>query len=821
MAALPSPPLSVESEKIEHKLRIWPRFNISKWLGRDEHPSPCLDEKKEPPILPRPGFGRRLSRKVVPGLPRPPTFRRQNSERRERLKPVEPTPIERRTASVGRRRALSARPASPPPCSIPKLSNREVKQIDDETCSPLRRGTCPDLQSYEQSELLPPPPPPPPQPPPSDPISANMAEIEPPKSEASFDNNVDDEIKDELEKKWILNLSMHFRDHSPREKFFLTYAETRQKWRRVTVSCDYRDAPIDSLERDIQSLQFQRDKCARIYESIRSSLTDIQFYDTVTNLKLETRDERLHVHVTEDVNEIIPYPGVNALQYLKCRRFRESDLCFESHMSGFVYKVSVNREIFIKKEIPGPDSVDEFLYEINALTDLSDSNNVVQFQGLVVDEHETIVKGLLISFAEQGALVDMLYDHKEEKEQLSWPRRERWAKQIVQGLAEIHEAGFVQGDFTLSNIVIDDNDEAKIIDINRRGCPVGWEPPEISRLVECSQRISMYIGVKSDLFQLGMVLWALAEGEDEPERQERPLSLHDASPEIPQYYRDLVAIFLDPQPNRRINAKDLLPTFPELSKEDLRPISERQAARILSSSHKVYIDRSLPNTEDYDGDHDSIDFEEPTPNEHTYIGRGRAGSIDLPFDGPGSFVYPRRGRTPPVNISHLSIPNGRPTKQIDDDDDPQIVPVSPTGEHRWEEVEIGGTPYLVQRDSMELEDFRRTGRLPEIKPPGFHQMDGEVARRFEHVDSGLADMDAVSALKHRGFQHVDSGLADMELAGVGAGVDGFEMPRMDELEVDDCTGDADTARGKTVDARGQLDDSNDRTQTHDGMAGKV
>ncbi|KAL8748865.1 MAG: hypothetical protein Q9184_007044, partial [Pyrenodesmia sp. 2 TL-2023] len=787
MAALPSPPLSVESEKIAHKLRVWPRFKISRWLGREDNPSPCLDEKKEPSTLPRPGFGRRLSRKVVPGLPRPPTFRRQNSERRERLTPVQPTPIERRTASVGRRRALSARPASPPPSSIPKLSNPEVKQVENENCSPLRRGTCPDLglQSYEQSELLPPPPPPPPQPPPSDPVPADMAGIEPPRSEASLDNNLDDEIKDELEKKWILNLSMHFRDHSPREKFFLTYAETRQKWRRVTVSCDYRDAPIDSLERDIQSLSFQRDKSARIYESIRSSLLDIQFYDTVTNLKLETRDERLHVHVTEDVNEIIPYPSVNALQYLDCRRFRESDLCFESHMSGFVYKVSVNEEIFIKKEIPGPDSVDEFLYEINALTDLSGSSSVVQFQGLVVDEHDTVVKGLLISFAEQGALVELLYDHKEEKESLSWPRRERWAKQIVQGLAEIHEAGFVQGDFTLSNIVIDENDEAKIIDINRRGCPVGWEPPEISRLVECSQRISMYIGVKSDLFQLGMVLWALAAGEDEPERQERPLSLRDASPEIPQYYRDLVAIFLDPQPKKRINAKDLLPTFPELSKEDLRPISERHAARILSSSHKVYIDRSLPNTEDYDGDHDSIDFEEPTPNEHTYIGRSRRDSIDIPSDGPGSYVFPQRGRTPPVNLSHLSIPNGKSTKQAHDDD-PQIVPVSPTGEHRWEEVEVDGTPYLVQRDSIELEDFRRTGRLPKIEPPGFHQVDGGVTRRFEHIDSGLADMDAVSALKHRGFQHVDSGLADMELVGVGAGVEGFEMPGTIELDDDDC-----------------------------------
>ncbi len=127
--------------------------------------------------------------------------------------------------------------------------------------------------------------------------------------------------------------------------------------------------------------------------------------------------------------------------------------------------------------------------------------------GVIVDDHDKFIKGLLISYAEQGALIDMIYDSDHG---LSWATREKWARQIVEGLSEIHEAGFVQGDFTLSNIVIDNDDNAKIIDINRRGCPVGWEPPEATPLIESSQRISMYIGVKSDLYQLGMVLWALA-----------------------------------------------------------------------------------------------------------------------------------------------------------------------------------------------------------------------------------------------------------------------------------------------------------------------
>lgn len=109
-------------------------------------------------------------------------------------------------------------------------------------------------------------------------------------------------IHDDLERIWILNLSMHFRDKSKREKFFITYRQAEFRWRRVTVSLDYRNAPENSLELDLEHTRFQREKNAKIYEAIRESLQDIQFYDTVTNLKLQTTDGRLHVHVVEDIN---------------------------------------------------------------------------------------------------------------------------------------------------------------------------------------------------------------------------------------------------------------------------------------------------------------------------------------------------------------------------------------------------------------------------------------------------------------------------------------------------------------------------------------
>ena len=215
-------------------------------------------------------FGGRLTRKSVRGLPRLGTFRRQNSERRERLTPVESPTTERRTPSFSGPRALSAQPLPPAPNPIAKTSTTvfECSSSNDPTFS---------------NEPAPPPLP--------LPKPFNYGDMT-------------DEIREDLEKKWIYNLSLHFRNDLPREKFFITYAETPQRWRRITISCDYQSSPPESLEQDLQALSSQRDKSARIYEAIRESLPEIQFYDTVTNLRLETEDDRLHVHVTEDIDEI-------------------------------------------------------------------------------------------------------------------------------------------------------------------------------------------------------------------------------------------------------------------------------------------------------------------------------------------------------------------------------------------------------------------------------------------------------------------------------------------------------------------------------------
>ncbi|KAK0671094.1 hypothetical protein QBC41DRAFT_335455 [Cercophora samala] len=625
---------------------------------------------------------KRISRKVVPGLPRAPTFKRQQSEKRHRLEPIRPTAAERRAVSMDRRVMLGNGGGAgvlgqgDPRGSAPDFLGRQQQQqqqrqqqqpfgggggggggegggyegsvpsvlVDDEDDDDGGRmekgyfggyghhggfGNNNEEDDHEND--------------------ADGSELDDDGRQSVTTSQWEAKIHDELEQIWILNLSMHFRDKSKREKFFVTYRQQEHLWRRVTVSLDYRNAPEGSLEMELAQTKFQREKSAKIYEAIRESLMDIQFYDSVTNLKLQTTDGRLHVHVVEDVNEIISYPSVRLIQHTGCRKVREREMEFDSHMSGFVYKMRVNGQVLIKKEIPGPDTVDEFLYEINALNSLRSARNVIQFYGVVVDDREEHVTGILISYAEQGALIDILYDHAHEHPPLPWSIREKWARQIVAGLSEIHEAGFVQGDFTLSNIVIDHHGDAKIIDINRRGCPVGWEPPEVTPMIECNQRISMYIGIKSDLYQLGMVLWSLATQDDEPEAQGRPLQIAD-DVDVPAWFARIVYICLSDNPRNRLQALQLLALFPETEE----PLTAVPGGYIHEDSY-------LP--QEYMSDIFSITSQPPNVmngnlgNEWQYIGPNSPttqphGSGGGGGGGGGTFAedpyfYPPRGRSPP------------------------------------------------------------------------------------------------------------------------------------------------------------------------------
>ena len=536
----------------------------------------------------RQGRGQKAGREEVPSLPMAITFKRQDSEQREHLYPHEPDAQERRAASMDRRRANSELRGLSSSGMLSSLPDQRTLQAPISASAPARGDNSKpnltiDTECWGETPAL---------------LESSMEFHHPGPSQSDpelISEEVDTvDFQYEIDSKWILNLSMHFRDRSDREKFFITFAKEPNKWIRLTVSLDYRNKEPNSLEDDLKRLHYQRDKSAKIYEAINDSLSTIQFYSTVTNLKIQTRDSRLHVHVTEDLNEIIKYPPISVVEHIRCPRVKESAVEFDSHCSGYVYKIHTflgnhnssrrdsnggsqhsGRRLYIKKEIPGPDSVDEFLYEVNVLNKLKGSPYIINFEGLVVSDDETLLKGLLIAYAPGGTLVDLLYDHRQDLPHrgeergtlLSLERRLKFARQIVYGLSTIHDFGFVQGDFTLSNVVLDAEDDAKLIDVNRRGCAVGWEPPELRPIIESNMRVGMFIGVKTDVWQCGMVLWALARGIDEPERDyllgcwDDPEVQADTK-DVPKWYKEIVTAALREHPRDRKSAAELLAMFP-------------------------------------------------------------------------------------------------------------------------------------------------------------------------------------------------------------------------------------------------------------------
>lgn len=277
-------------------------------------PAPTSDRKdmaQDSESSSRPDTRRHASYDVVPGLPRAQTFKRQQSEQRTHLEPVTPTPDERRAMSVGRSPARLYSPLSHVLSGDPRVSapgilgfSNDGPSTYEELSQSMSSAVQPHLPASPPESLLG-----------SHHPSRTVANAYPASDysyeqyapsmtdgQSSVSDHFNDLINVELDQKWILNLSMHFRDRSRREKFFVTYRQESHSWRRVTISLDYRDAPPGSLEADLAKTRYQRDKIAKIYEAIRESLPDIQWYDTVTNLKLETRNERLHVHVVEDGN---------------------------------------------------------------------------------------------------------------------------------------------------------------------------------------------------------------------------------------------------------------------------------------------------------------------------------------------------------------------------------------------------------------------------------------------------------------------------------------------------------------------------------------
>lgn len=210
--------------------------------------------------------------------------------------------------------------------------------------------------------------------------------------------------------------------------------------------------------------------------------------------------------------------------------------------------------VLARKDVPLPSHVDKFVEQIRTLGQLHLSKFIVGLYGVILTEDQKRIKASLTLFCERGTLKRVI-DNNAGK--LSWSRREKWARQLVIGLSDVHNIGTVHGGLALSRIGLADDDDIRILGSGSWGMNRSWAPPEIVSLIRSQRKIPTSLGPASDIYQLGMVLWALASQVGEPESAAKPLRV-TTEMGAPAWYKRIVESCLSSDPRERPSATSLL-----------------------------------------------------------------------------------------------------------------------------------------------------------------------------------------------------------------------------------------------------------------------
>lgn len=219
-------------------------------------------------------------------------------------------------------------------------------------------------------------------------------------------------------------------------------------------------------------------------------------------------------------------------------------------------------ENMFTRPVPSPET----LYSIRLLHCMKGTPGFAKLVGIVTDKHTTQAKSFLIEFPRARHRLD----HIAQGRPLPWTRRERWARQLLECVSEAHSKGFVIGTLMRygAPVVIDRTDSILMWHFKSK-FPVGnqpnlYYPPEFKHYRYASQATSEAdssdISTKTDLYQLGLLLWLLAKnlprthsspvcmrnkcrnildsGCDDSHKD--PVTLPKLSTHIPQFYKDIV-----------------------------------------------------------------------------------------------------------------------------------------------------------------------------------------------------------------------------------------------------------------------------------------
>jgi len=285
----------------------------------------------------------------------------------------------------------------------------------------------------------------------------------------------------------------------------------------------------------------------------------------------------------------------------------EYDLRFQKQVGSFEYVVTIGDEHFTYNQAPisSTSSIESFLYEFNALYRVTGYPHTPRLSGIVLNKSDQHLAGFLqLQQSRQKCLERVIKAAIVFWGRIPWSVRFDWAKQLISAVHAYHSHGIVHGNISLLTVLLNYPDDwvpsmvqypelavaeasdgppsdistlprpkltvllpaptlttvpptARNSTHPRDYIPRDFVAPELRAFFDANHLTRSFLTTQSDLFALGMVLWALGMHCGSTSDDEKG-SLRNAKEEVTWAYKDVVYACLKQDPAERLSAGELL-----------------------------------------------------------------------------------------------------------------------------------------------------------------------------------------------------------------------------------------------------------------------
>jgi hypothetical protein len=389
---------------------------------------------------------------------------------------------------------------------------------------------------------------------------------------------------------------------------FLMYAENPRRWHRITISATFHRLREQAAVLQVSAID-NNDGCCKILPKAFQSLLDpllpqLEFFSSVTNLSLSLEEEESGqivirsrgINAAEDTLEVHMSDEDRILQeieHLGCRKIFESDVIVPSRISSSSYHVLLDTRKCIEQKAPfasagrlGENGFRDFCEDLKLIHSLRGCAGVVQFIGVVLDETERHLKSYLYESPMIGSLSGLFVIANLQSERVPWLIREIWSRQIIKAISEVHGKNKVVGILSIYNIGLRVDGTAVLIRLKTSYRHIintkGAMPPELREPSERHNGVAPdVLNFETDIFQLGLILWLLAEHRPNCDGylcaisrctkfprytcvadHANPVELPACCGDIPSSFTDIIPRCRLPNSRARPSARSLMDAFP-------------------------------------------------------------------------------------------------------------------------------------------------------------------------------------------------------------------------------------------------------------------